>query len=1185
METIGIEAFDGFDFSRQPASNALDEVLQEMVGKALQGTESDTPGGRLALLPVQTGLGKTHSCLTLLIEQMLSEIQRVREQPHTALRPLIYITDSIDNVRNAYEKLLLIIDTQDVDGQLRFTPKQAEYLKQRVLYLKSQKDQLEGSSDDVIRGLIGAFAPTDQKLLQKWDEYQRLCATVRNNRDVASVMASRQSELAQEVYGAVLRPIQETLRERAAKELELIRDVEAPLLRSFLPADALRTGEAHVLFMTTAKYLHGCDHAMGKYRPLLDLAGQLLFIDEVDRQSNEMLKQLIDGRVVDLIEVIRTLLPLLRENHLDRGPQYQDIADVFGRLVIDLEEFSASWKAASAFDVPDIEDLKSPINLFSDRSYTHVHSEGDKYNFVAHDDLRQKNLILVESKNSDLPPGSRSLSEFLYGADLLFQRFVHAMELAVFKKQNIARRGGHTQSRARYLDSQRLQIIVSILRHYGIPSLIDVVNEAQKYHGASPRHRADARKQRNYHARGFKLIEVRRHTNSQDTVAGNYRNLRCSPTGWLAEMIEGGAIVVGVSATAEAQTVVHNFDLHYLEQRLGNAFSRPDHHQRRRLEAYYQRRRNYAGLVKIEPSFHGANQNWLEEQLTQWRGYRNPAAELNTWFVGNDYERNQFSKMLHSLKAFAESPDNRYMLVLRNTFKNLSNADLREFVEACLQRWSPERVVNTFYDVNAANLRIDIYGQILAVLENSNDKVIVFSSYSSMGTGKNPDYAVGTSEDRKSLVWVGEGMAHTARTDIDALYLEKPTNVFPGDDKPETQVMIRLHSTLALQERDELSLGQIRHLIRLVLRHDNHEVARRYYQTQDYLAAVFRLIEQAVGRTARTAYKRTTLLLMADAELAKILVKDDRDSRLLSHEYLALRNQAGVTDSTFHANQHQRRLKNLALRHSENSRQYLDQLVRNLWRGNEDTSLGWEALRTRVLQAPGLDAEPRSEAFLYLRPPEAAQSYAYSGDFEHNTFGLEFFAGLSRARQVGPEACSLPTLMLNAVVRNHFVENGFACTWPTSQWLLTPVVFQRIYCAAVGEQAVRAILEARGCVWKPLPEGLYEKFDGLVEYRGQRVVIDVKHWQRVWDQSRQDAEVMRVKRERVWKELGAGTKVVYLQVMGDASSQVNFLDTERLACAPEDACIMDWPGLVDQNDGQVLSASLAEFFTWLEIPT
>jgi len=68
-------------------------------------------GGCYMPMPFPTGVGKTHNTLTLLIYIVLVEIERERLAGDAYVpRYCYYITNSVDNVRSAYEDLLTRIN-------------------------------------------------------------------------------------------------------------------------------------------------------------------------------------------------------------------------------------------------------------------------------------------------------------------------------------------------------------------------------------------------------------------------------------------------------------------------------------------------------------------------------------------------------------------------------------------------------------------------------------------------------------------------------------------------------------------------------------------------------------------------------------------------------------------------------------------------------------------------------------------------------------------------------------------------------------------------------------------------------------------------------------------------------------------------------------------------------------------
>lgn len=1188
--TCDREYFSDFDFTLRPPASQLEQVLSELVSPYLDDSRPVEEGeGCLALLPVQTGLGKTYSTLALIIDQMLAPISRSVDGMDERRRTIIYVTDSIDNTRSAYYSLLTQIDEQRIGDHLRFNKAQRKLLKSRILYLPSQANQLADCEHDVVERLIELFAKDNKALHRRWRSYRRMATSDLSNSELADELHAHQANTAQEIYSVLLREIRSSIRDRQQAGLPLITTKEQTLLDQLLPAERLRRGDAHVLFMTTSKYFYGCDHAIGKYLPILDLKGQLLLIDEIDRQNGEILKLMVRQEAIDLISVVRTLHANLRIQLLDTDPLYRNIAPMFEELALELDEYAEKWHIECAFDVDGIDLTQNPLSLFSDRTYTHVHSFHHQLNRLRHEAERQKNLIDVVEFNNGEQFGldKNGFSGFVNRADQLYQRFVNIVRQAVFMRLANARKAGRDEHDGRSLSSVTQQVVSSVLHHYNLAQLIEPVLAAFNARSLRSLQQDLPLARRSYHGRGFKFVEVKRNRDSHDTVATQFNGLLRSPTGMLAEMVEGGAIVVGISATAEAQTVVHNFDMHYIQQRLGDAFRRLSGGQRQRLHDYYHLRRNYCGQVNLDVSFHRPDDHWLEQQLLQWRPVRNARVELNRLLAVSDqegtYARGQLSKVLQAIHQFVAAEINRYMVILRNSFIRFEQNELQTFIDFSVQRWAREHgtTVRLFHKMNAASLRADAYKEVLDTLQNTKEKVVVFTSYSTMGVGKNPDYPIGRDADRASLIWVGEGKKQGSSSDIDSMYLEKPTYLLPGSDEDLIgNRLMQFHNVLVLQEQNELTIREARNWVSMIMQGKrNEELLRHYHRTNDYIAATRKTIEQAVGRTARTAYKRRRILLLVDCALESCLAEDDRDERLFSHEYLAIRNHAKSTKVGPRQDIETRRRFNMASRHTENSRHFIHELLKRLRHPRERDIRDWVALRMQTLRSPTSVDEPADCNWLYIQHLHGSgDSYRYQGDPDHSAADLQFFNRANNGSEISAEAASLNLLMQNTHVLEFFRKSGFATTWENGSWLLNPLVFQSIYLAALGEQATRAVLEAYGVLWKELPAEYYERFDGLVEYQGVTALLDVKNWRSSFGEFNANNATAKIR--EVCGATGVN-KVVYLRLFGPASQSIRFMDDEFCLCSPSTACVIEIPALLDDCNAQVIGDNLISLFEWL----
>ena len=548
-----------------------------------------------------------------------------------------------------------------------------------------------------------------------------------------------------------------------------------------------------------------------------------------------------------------------------------------------------------------------------------------------------------------------------------------------------------------------------------------------------------------------------------------------------------------------------------------------------------------------------------------------------------DFLQKWAANLIQAMEHFVEQPDNRYMVAMlnRNTSAGWS---LWPLLEHHLQNLCG-KPVRIFAGLNAAMMRQGRFDDILENLAaTADDKVIVLSAYASMGEGKNPDYAPLQSQDTDNLVWVGDGTPEgPVRADIDSLYLEKPTNLLASDDDRQTALVMLLHQILSLQTVGEISPTQTRSLVRrILLDADNKLILGEYYKTMDAQHAYRRILEQAVGRMARTAYKRRTILLLFDSQLLPILAADNRAPEPLSHEYRALRDYCRETFTGTPASvpdDHSRQL-NLAHIHSDDTLALIGELLRGIFSGREDAITDWQSLRLQLLRFPCIAENSPECPRIYLRPPELPYAFEGSLDIPFDGEGLprahlKLFNEVSRPVLVSEEGCQLPRLMSNPVIRQHFKQQRFATQWPPLPWVMTPAAYQNIYKGALGEESVKAILTEQGCLIEELPIPAYERFDFIVvNPRGLRIAVDAKHWSSSGEAERHAERVAAV------KQYCSIHHFAYINTLGDTRRQIDYLDDELKRCAGSQYSTLVLPGIVNRENGQTLHQNLAPLLSW-----
>lgn len=1168
----------------QKESSPLDQLLQHDFQEILS-PKSEL--GCLLLLPAQTGIGKTHTIKNAILREVAQIVSGQSES-----RPIYYITNSVDNVSSTYQELMELIDAEYSDSSDALVSCQS--LKDQIVYLPNQSSQLLSVSEQDIDYLIERFDLSGHSgLIQEWQQLKAQRQVIREHPAIRAEFSRDIEAKAGQVYSQLISALQARQKSPAAITL---KSKDENILDTLIPGDRLYRGDACVGFMTTKKFLAGYKTMRGVMHPTRELGNALLLIDEVDRQNEVILQTMAEQQVIDLIELMRTLYANIPQYKLEQSDRYQGMQSGFNELADSLKDFAERWQLQYAFNIDGISLEQERVRLFSDRTVTHVHSAKHTLHLKTHVQL-QKNLIHSENRleaNLSSHEVNGTLGRFINEADWLFRRFIYLIRSSIwtYTRQQIPSRQANVPTQQ--------EAVVSILRHLNLQDLIPVVFDALDAQVSFTGRKGLAQSERRnlvrtYHDSGLKLTEVSLNDGAKDTVGCHYTGLALTPSGLLARLVESGTKIVGISATATSDTVIKNFDLGYLKTRLGTQFIELTDRQKQRIGEYYRRRRQYAERgVQIQPTFLKADSDILKARLEAYTGkkVRHPNSVLASWLAIDSDESSTFqiswvSRLVQSLEQFVAQDDNRYMLVLLNrVIKPTKHAKLIEFLNWLVTQNSSKQV-QLFSGVDAQFLKQGRFSDVQQALTDTTDKVIVLSTYATMGEGKNPDYYVKQSSDQERLIWVGEGAPEgRVKTDIDTLYLEKPTHQLLSSEHYHTNQLLQLHQILSLQERGYISMNQARAWSYRFLIEGSHTTnLSQYYATADYFALIQKVLEQAIGRTARTAFKRAQILIMSDSDLVQALVQDHRLSDTLSLEYAALRDSAQslLQDSSLIDRQALQR-RNLAKLYTAGTLAQIGEFLSGFKGTQVQFSIsGWEQLRRQLLTQPTVQAPLSDYPRLYLEAP-SADGYQFSGNLdaydELTNLNKEwaFFEELDAKRWISEVESGLPTLMKNEVVKYYFERHSYATQWQSSCWVMNPAAFFNLYKGAIGEEGVKAILEHAGCIIESVPSAAYEECDFIVRLssNSEPVAVDAKHWRYAGEAKRYESKL-----ENLHSALGV-KRFAYINLFGDGEAHCRRLDSEFIPTSELMAPILEVSGLVHRATGTTLVNHINHFLLWMK---
>lgn len=1186
-----VKAFTNYEFPQVVSPNPIFNLLRD---KFYQQQVIQAQSGCFMPIAFPTGVGKTFNTVSLMLDTILNDIENeLLNGDNYIPKYCYYITNSVDNVFDVYINLVKRIKE---NGQLN--EEQKEVIIERILYLPANsKSLLDVFEKPTVLKKIKELFHVDKNthLSNELDQVARE-QTVLTSLNLQPIekkaFLERHNNSASECYSTFIQHIQKI---QLSKNPVKLSDKSITLLKELIPGVAFEMGITRVMFMTTKKFLFGLQQSKGKFHPARNLTGNILIIDEIDRQHQEILTHLVSANDTDLLATIRTIHSNLKEHNLCAKPQYAGIADLFLDYLNEVKLFFDEWSLRNSFDIHGsvINDEKKVL-LFSDKLTTHTTSVSGQLK-VSFNEVHQQHEIALKGQFGDRTEND-------------FPKFLGRLERLVNREfQSIVRQAEElyrtnltqvlSQDELRHITST--QAIASILDQLNLHSLRNQLNQQLSYlvgRKYSPRKSAA-----NYHTRGIRMIEVDHLPESQDSVMFKHHGFNVTPTGMLASWVESGCSILGISATAECASVIHNFDIRYLKESLGTQYIELTTQQRNEIHSYYEQERNYIDAdVKILVNSVNHDYAFIRHLLKQWKPEAKNVDLLLKQLLacGDDdieFGMSWLSKLCKAIDFFAQSTKSRYMIgMLNRSIRVTIHEFLTWYVYQLAER--EKQTIKVIPGIDANFLKQGKFdSEVINFLENQPGKMIALTTYQTMSSGKNPDYKFNSHFENNTLRHVGH--RSNERTDIDFIYLEEPTHLISVEGYPETKTsdrLLLLSYGMALQEAGVITQSQAYSWTNNVVRHDSpsnlcRELKNKFYKkdSDDCLHAIYRMIEQAVGRTARTEMKREIICIIADSSLMTLLANDERDAALFSHEYRELINHAKIESSHSNSslNREERRQQNLAVLQTSRSLGAIERMLTLINSApSEKYVSSWKELRIVALKSPATVLPPLYREYYVLSPTNG--EYAYSPPSDEWKIDEYRFFDLSTEpnKRICESASMLPILMKNQSVKDYFEEKGFCTHWPEdAKYILTPPMFINIYLGALGEEAGKFILSKHGFQFESLPLEYFEQFDEIVVLQNKKALIDFKHWDlAAWRSIPEEVRKKRMSQiSNKLHDLGIH-KLVICNLFTTGDEPVLFFDVDFNQIDNESrASIMSIPNLMHPGDSSINSNVILKLARWI----
>ncbi|KPW01975.1 hypothetical protein [Pseudoalteromonas sp. P1-8] len=1139
--------------------------------------------GFIVLADAQTGLGKTFQASELELEHLISDSKR----------KLIYTTNLRVNVTEAYEELI-----EKVNANPSLSPSQKRQFLKNIILIPSQETSIKQLSEDDWQVLLGEVEGSQYRTISSLRDSIKILSQA-----AQSLSSYQLNDDLSERHNKLFKTLQTIFKDKFNQKKFSKSSAISRVLSKLFPASRIDDESTQVLFMTTAKLLYPW-HALRKNYRLSDvLKNSLIIIDEFDRQQGEFLSHLLRGvKDFDVISLVRRLYSSFQSFLVQGDDEFDGVEDSFIKFREQLAEFDASWQVSLRPYINDktiqagVENQNRVFTMLSDRMSLHT------INFK-HDEL-MSDIDEFRGAHEIGTGGERSAITFINHASQVVRAFCNAMLGATNKLSNNLRsiEGSKPHSTE--------DLITKVLNHFG---LAELRNDVLSLLSARLSYRVQKDyKSYSYHDAGFEISKISKFSELDNTATAATFELALTPTGLLANWVLEGAKILGISATATSPTAIHNFDLPYLQNVLGDKFKHLSELQKQSIQQEYLSKRRYkeqkihidvqavsekdlrGGVELLYKEFRGGyvDDLMLESQLIQLLGANSKSIV---------FSKSRVNKLIAAIKRFAIHPSNRYMFcMLNNSYKGHEFFRFMEFV-------GKKYGVRIFENINAASFRNEQFNSVLGLLEDTNEKVVVITNYQATGAGLSPSYSI---KNKRDFVYIGpEGKPpFQNKTDIDAIYIEQPKSLigsFIYDDQPldERSFSIKknIHDTLMLHEKGVLVANDVKPILSKFIATNVKGMSVSslisiYKDTDDYRHAVFRFIEQALGRMCRTEWKQREISIMfdGDIEFVETLASDNRDLSYLSVEYATLISKVKSECKIDATN----KLAHSYSAKASRNHSHIQRLITRVYRHQSRDAVGQYArLRQSVLEQPTASQIPTGESNRYYIQSNTPGSYRYHIDYkDENGVTQVFINSQDYATQkiVSATSARLDKLMLNNVVKSHFIENGFATSFGEHEYIIAPAMFD-IYMGALGEETVFAILNDFGFQVEKMPDGTVEWFDGYLELGDRVLLIDVKHWdvEKSCLQRDDTLEKCKTKLENLKREVPAAFKgkqvqAMYINVSYEKGSTItgsNFSNDSELLVESANllqADVIDVPGIIDIHTGQSNIPPMEQLLTLLE---
>lgn len=1048
--------------------------------------------------------------------------------------------DSIeDNTKIIY---LTTLNKNLPEDALRAAYGSDELYKRSVLRLRS-------NFDEVVEKILDIEVPDEMKT----DTYLKLCKDVslyRNAVDKRYADKEYIKELNDRItYGdrqlryEITKRLKNRFSTKAQRKNAIRTDIKYKWIGKLYPA--VFTDDYKILLMSVSKFMKRNSILIDPSYEFLNsdlIENAIIVIDEFDATKDTIQSELIEKSLAmqeDYIQLFRQIYRTLNPNDFssDMRRAMEQVensknGNTFTSLMTDAREIAERYHVR--LSIKTREDLvdQRQIFLFNDGSFHTVLREGAQYIRSTLNEGDNRIDVFFEGKEDFFKNRNKGKDIVLYS--LLREINLFLLHFRLFSIE-------WARNYMEIVNSSRNGIMDAMNLENAISSILKKLELTNKQRDLLMgeacqmvrNNRELILEDRSFYQVGMEYYEFEDNDSHHDNTNLKFVKVYDTPEKIIL-YLAGKATVFGISATAEVDTVVGNYDLRYLNEQLKERFHKTPNYLKEKTRTALEERWNVYvtgdiivhGEV-INSDIQGFNaedycKTFMDAEFARY------SANTITNMTDNEYQIIRYCNVLKAMYIFNTNEDIQSMLYLGMALPKKNNPGMDE--GTLLQLFEYSQLAAQQNDSSVCFLKGDNFEQDKEEVQQrlaGGEKIFVMSSYQTIGAGQNLQYKI--PEGRK-VVQLGEFTEDDKRflyKDFDALYLGNITNMtvntYQNEKITAHDLLQMLFQIEELYENGEMNYFEKDQMLKLAFRSytgSEQYTLNKLYKLKSVIVQASRMVLQAVGRMCRTFVKNSNIYLFVESELLEKLYVGELNKRILPPEMKTIVSMRESLGKDYLPEENL--MLNKAEKVSSVGLWTIRRMLAKDW--TADSMQLWEQLRTLVLQYPTASmSDWQNNEYLqklYITSGIKQNRYIYSQYSDFNDVTIDFgndkvaFRNSKRAKikgnsdefaiyEMSEKESGLRAILRYPGMRTHFEEVGYALEFQMNEYLMSPVLFHNIYKGALGEVAGKFILNRElGIELRPITEPDYFEF---FDYRlSDGVYVDFKNWKFTYVQDRDE---------------------------------------------------------------------------------